>query len=61
MKDDDGVLVVSDEDKKIVWKSYHEKLLKTVCAWDRNSLSQGHTASDLPCLTDKDMVRQAIS
>ena len=27
----DGVLAVGDEDKKIAWKSYHEKLLNTVC------------------------------
>ena len=61
MRDDDGVLVVSDEDKKILWTSYHEKLLKTECAWDRKSLSQGHTISNLPCLTDKDMVKELIS
>ena len=27
----DGVLAVSDEDKKIAWKCYYEKLFDTVC------------------------------
>ena len=27
IRSDDVVLTVSDEDKKIAWKSYHEKLL----------------------------------
>ena len=31
IRNDDGVPAVSDEDKKIVWNSYHEKLLNTVC------------------------------
>ena len=44
----DGVLPVDDEEKKRAWKSYHEKLLNTEFAWDRNSLSQ---ADKLPaCL-----------
>ena len=29
--------------------------------WDRTSLSQGHTVSNLICLTEKDMVKQAIN
>ena len=28
ISNDDKVLVVSSKDKKIVWKSYHKKLLK---------------------------------
>ena len=28
-KEDDALLTVGDEDKKIAWKSYHEKFLKT--------------------------------
>ena len=31
IRNDDGVPAVSDEDKKIVWNNYHEKLLNTVC------------------------------
>ena len=40
IKNDDGVLTVSDEDKKIACKSYHGRFLNTESAWDRNSLSQ---------------------
>ena len=29
---DDGVLAVNDENKKIAWKSYHEKVLNTELA-----------------------------
>ena len=50
------VLVVRGEDKKITWKTYHEKLLNTKLAWDRYSLSQAHTVSSAPRLKDKDMV-----
>ena len=28
VRNDDDVLAVSDEDKKIAWKNYHEKLFK---------------------------------
>ena len=45
----------------MAWKSYHEKLLNTEFAWDRNSLSQADTVSDIPCLSDKDMVRESVS
>ena len=36
----DDALTVSDEDKQISWKIYHEKLMNTEFACDRNSLSQ---------------------
>ena len=29
IRNDDGALAVSDENKKIAWKIYHEKLLNT--------------------------------
>ena len=51
----DGLLTVTDEDKKIVWKSCHEKLLNTEFVWDRNSLIKTKTWSD------KDMVRESVS
>ena len=35
----DGIMAVSDEDKKTAWNSYHEKLLNAEFAWDTNSLS----------------------
>ena len=31
IKNDNGILAVKNEDKKIAWKSYHEKLLNRVC------------------------------
>ena len=58
---DDGVLTVSDEDKKITQKSFHERLLNTQLPQDRNSLSQPDTVSGVPRLIDKDMVRESIS
>lgn len=39
IRNDDRVLAFSDKDQKIVLKSYHEKLLSTEFAQDRNSLS----------------------
>ena len=58
-KNNYGVLKVSDEDKKLTWKSYHEKLLNPAFAWDRNSLTQEEIVSRVSCLIDK--VREAIS
>ena len=40
IRNDDGVLAVSDGDQKVAWKNYHEALLIAKFAWDRNSLSQ---------------------
>ena len=45
IRNDDGVPAVSDEDKKIVWNSYHEKLLNTEFAWNMNNLLQVDTVS----------------
>ena len=61
IRDDNGVLAVSDEDKKMTWKSYHEKLSNTQFAWDRNSLSQADTVSGIPYLIEKEMVKESIS
>ena len=49
------VLVFSDEDKKIVWKSHHEKHL-SLCAWERSGFFQADAFSTIPCLTDWSMV-----
>ena len=57
IKNDDAVLTVSNENKEIPWKSYHEKLFNTEFAWDRNSLSQADTVSRVPYLIGRDMVR----
>ena len=40
IRNDDRVLVVNDENKKMTCKSYHEKLLNTESAKYRNWLSQ---------------------
>ena len=61
IRNDDGALVFSDEDKKIAWKSYQEKLLNTDFAWEKNTLSQADTVSGVPCFRDRDMVRESIS
>ena len=56
--------IISDEEKKRAWKSYHEKFLKTEFPCDRNSLSQADTITDtitITCSIDKDMVRDSIS
>lgn len=57
----DGVLIVSDEDKKITWNTYHEKLLNTKFAWDRSSFFLTDTVKGAPRLKEKDMVRNPIS
>ena len=61
IRSDDVVLTVSDEDKKIAWKSYHEKLLNREFAWNRNSLFQADANSEVLRLTDKEMVRESVS
>ena len=49
------------EEKKRTWKTYHEKLLNTEFAWDRNSLFQADTITIIPYSIGKDMVRESIS
>ena len=56
IRNGDGVLTGIDEDKKIAWKSYHEKLLNTEYAWDGISLSQVDIVSSAPQLIAKVMV-----
>ena len=45
IRNDDGVPAASNEDKKIAWNSYHEKLLNTEFAWDMSNLFQVDTVS----------------
>ena len=40
---------------------YHEQILNTEFAWDRDSLSQADTITSIPCSIDKDTVRKEIS
>ena len=61
IRNNGGVVAVSDEDKKIAWESYHEKFPSIVFVWYINSLSQAHTVSGATCLIDKDLVRKSVS
>ena len=56
IRNDNGVLTVSDEDKNIAWQTYHEKFLNTDFTGDTNALSQADTVSIVPRLIDKGMV-----
>ena len=47
--------------KKRTWKTYHEQLLNTEFAWDRNNLSNADTITSIPCSIAKDTVRESIS
>ena len=53
VRNDLGVLAVSEEDKKVAWESYYENLLNTEFDWDRNSLSQVDPVSSAAILIDK--------
>ena len=57
----DGVLAVIDENMKLDWKSYHEKLLNTMFGWDESSLSHSDTVGNIARLIDIDMARKMIS
>ena len=35
IRNDNGIMAASHEDRRVAWKSYHEKLLNTELAWDR--------------------------
>ena len=52
-----GKIFIHEEKKR----TYHEKLLNTEFAWDRNSLFQADTITIIPYSIDKDMVRESIS
>ena len=57
IRNDDGLLTVSNKDKNKAWKNRHENLFNTESAWNKNSLSQPGVNMAL----DKDMVRESIS
>ena len=52
---------VIDENMKLDWKSYHEKLLNTLFAWDESSLSPSDTFGNIARLIDRGMARKIIS
>ena len=58
------ILLVSKtfiDEKRRAWEIYHEQLLNTEFAWDRNSLSHADTITSIPCSIDKDRVKESIS
>ena len=61
IRNDDDILAVSNEDKKIACISYHEKLLNKGLACDRNSLCNADIVSCVTDLTNKNMSRECIS
>ena len=63
IRNNNCLLVVIDEDKKIAWKSNHEKLLNTefIGRGDRKNFSQVDIVSGVPRVIDKGMVRELIS
>ena len=60
IRNDDGILAVSEEAKKVAWKSYYENLLNTENDWDRNNLSEVEAVASAAVFIEKDMVREAI-
>ena len=60
IRNDDGVLAVSEEAKKVARKSYYENLLNTENDWDRNNLSEVEAVASAAVFIEKDMVREAI-
>ena len=46
--------------RKKLWKSYHEKFVNIEFVWDRNSLFQADTVSSVPCLIEKNIVRESV-
>ena len=60
VENDDCVLSFIDEDKKITWNSYQEKLSNTEFSWDRNSLSQTDAVSSVSHLKEPYMARESI-
>ena len=54
IRNDDGILAVRDEDKKMPLKSYLEKPLNTEFQWNRNDFPQADTVSFVPPLIDKE-------
>ena len=60
IRNDDGGLAVSEEDKKVAWKSYYERLLNTENEWDRKDLGDADPVISAAILIEKDLVREAV-
>lgn len=61
IRNEEEMCRVSEEYKKLAWKSYHRELQKTEPAWEKNILSLADFVSGLPRLIGKDRVeRQSV-
>ena len=60
IRNDAGILAVSEEDKKIAWKSYYQRLLNTENDWDKSNLSPVEPVHSAAIFIEKGMVRKAV-
>ena len=61
VKNDEGKLAVTNDDKKQAWQSHYQRLLNTEFEWDRNTLSEEHPVSGPAVRVTKKMVEKAVS
>ena len=60
IRNDEGNLASTEEEKKLAWKSHYEKLLNTEFDWDRDSLSEVHPVEGPAMQIKKEWVEEAI-
>ena len=60
IRNDEGNLASTEEEKKLAWKSHCEKLLNTEFDWDRDSLSEVHAVEGPAMQIKKEWVEEAI-
>ena len=60
IRNDEGNLASTEEEKKLSWKSHYEKLLNTEFDWDRDSLSEAHPVEGPAMQIKKEWVEEAI-
>ena len=61
IRNDEGVLATSEQDKKDAWKCYYERLLNTEFPWDRENLEVAEAVAGPAIRIEKEMVREAVS
>ena len=60
IRNDEGNLASTEEEKKLAWKSHYEKLLNTEFDWDRDSLSEVHPVEGPAMQIKNEWVEEAI-
>lgn len=60
IRDDNGNLAFSDNDRLEAWKKHHERILNEEFPWDPNELTDEKPIAGPPMLITEDMVLQAI-